>query len=364
MKKLTLIFAVLFAMSIAVGCQEEPEPTPEVPEVTPDEPEDEPEEETKEPDGDALVAYNATSEALALYEYLQNTAGESIISGSMANVNWNINEAEWVNQHIGSYPAMAGFDYIHLYGTWIDYTDISVLEDWWDNNGLITICWHWNVPITGGSSSYAFYTEQTLFDISNITDELSWEYRVLEEDIEKAADRLLVLKDAGIPVIWRPLHEASGGWFWWGAKGAEPFKALWKMMFEVFEEKEVNNVIWCWTTEVDDDDWYPGDEYVDIIGRDKYSVWASSLADNYTTLSEKYPGKLLTLSEFGSINNDVLILDQQWSWFMPWYDYSRTLNPGSETFESRDHTYATADFWDSARANERVLFREDMPSLK
>ena len=61
-----------------------------------------------------------------------------MITGTMANVSWNINEAEWVRYHTGEYPALNCFDYIHLYASpssWIDYENISVIENWWQNNG-------------------------------------------------------------------------------------------------------------------------------------------------------------------------------------------------------------------------------------
>ena len=85
------------------------------------------------------------------------------------------------------------------------------------------------------------------------------------------AGYLKLLHDANIPVIWRPLHEAAGGWFWWG-KNADSFKKLWIQMFDYFKAQGLNNLIWVWTSETGDADWYPGDAYVDIIGRDLYGT--------------------------------------------------------------------------------------------
>jgi mannan endo-1,4-beta-mannosidase len=74
------------------------------------------------------------------------------------------------------------------------------------------------------------------------------------------------LRDAGVPVLWRPLHEASGNawhtpWFWWGAKGAEPYKKLWNMMFDRMNNYHgLNNLIWIYSINWDNKDssWYPG----------------------------------------------------------------------------------------------------------
>ncbi len=372
MKRLLLAISLMMVCVGTVACDEKPiEPTtptenPGEGTEDPKDPEPEPE---REPDGDPLVAYNATQEAINLYNFLEEQqAADKIISGAMANVHWNINEADWVKHHTGKYPALAAFDYINLHTDWTDYTNTTVVEDWWANNGIVSIAWHWNVPVAGGSDKYAFYTYKdgsgTVFNIANIADTTSWEYRVMIADIHTAADRLLLLKDKGIPVLWRPLHEASGGWFWWGAKGAAPCVELWRLMFDIFDQRGVNNLIWCWTSEVGDDAWYPGDEYVDIITRDKYRVTAEMLGNDYLTLTEKYPNRVVALSEFGDITNDQELLNSPWSWFMPWYDYNRTVNPQSEEFKSEEHIYADATFWRAAVANPRVLFRDHMPSLK
>ena len=72
-----------------------------------------------------------------------------------------------------------------------------------------------------------------------------------------------------MPVLFRPLHEASGGWFWWGSDGAEAYKKLWKAVYEkLTNEYRLDNLIWVYNGQAAE--WYPGDEYVDIIGEDIY----------------------------------------------------------------------------------------------
>jgi len=317
-----------------------------------------------------MATLNPSPEAIKLYNFLIENHGRKVISGTMANVSWNTSEAEWVAKHTGKYPALNGFDYIHLYtspASWINYEDTKVVEDWWNNNGLVTACWHWNVPISEGAINYAFYTSETTFDISESLREGTWQNKVIKADLEKIADNLLLLQQKNIPVLWRPLHEAAGGWFWWGAKGAEPCKALWELMFETFQAKGLNNLIWVWTAEPGDDNWYPGDEYVDIIGRDIYNkTQASQMETEYITLKQRYPHKIITLSECGSV---AQITDQwsagaTWSWFMPWYDYGRTNDTGSTSFNETTHEHANIDFWKNAFNSSNVLSREDIPSLK
>ena len=77
------------------------------------------------------------------------------------------------------------------------------------------------------------------------------------------------LKAAGVPILWRPLHEAGGKWFWWGAKGADACKKLYDIMRDrLINHHKLDNLIWVWSTP--ESDWYPGNEKVDIIGYDNY----------------------------------------------------------------------------------------------
>ena len=75
-----------------------------------------------------LVMPNAMPAAQRIYDYLWESYGEKCLSGAMAKVAWNIDEAQWVYNNTGKWPAMATFDYIHLdYSptNWIDYTSTT-----------------------------------------------------------------------------------------------------------------------------------------------------------------------------------------------------------------------------------------------
>lgn len=317
-----------------------------------------------------LVTTDPSPEAEKVYKFLYKNYGENLISGAMANVSWNTNEATWIHRHTGKYPALNCFDYIHLYASptsWIDYGNTQIVEDWWQENGLVAAMWHWNVPTTESSNSYAFYTEETMFDITKAVVAGTYEHGVVMDDLERIADHLLLLKDKDIPIIWRPLHEASGTWFWWGAKGAEAYKKLWVMMFDTFRQKGLNNLIWVWTSEADDGTWYPGDAYVDIIGVDLYDrTNTTEVAPFYTKLKETYPDKMIALSEFGNV---AALSDQwnrgiSWSWIMPWYDYERTADLTGQNMDEISHQFADINYWNALFAFDRVITRDQMPSLK
>lgn len=331
-----------------------------------------------------LCTPNPLPQAQKVYDYLVRMYGTKSLSASMANVNWNIAEAELVNKATGKYPAMAFFDYIHLAwspANWIDYSDTKVVEDWWKANGLVGASWHWNVPATEDETDLNKYTFipgngaknsegnwTTTFRPEKIFVEGSWENRVAKADLEKMASYLKLLQDKSIPVIWRPLHEAAGNiyefkgglaWFWWGYNGAETYKKLWRYMFNFFKDKGINNLIWVWTTQTKDVDFYPGDDYVDIIGRDIYNQ--TSGVDNaaqYQLILNSYQQKMIALSECGNVAkfSEQWNTNARWAFFMPWYQYNATTLMG--------HQHADEDWWKDAMSQDFVLHRGDLPSLK
>ena len=225
-----------------------------------------------------------------------------------------------------------------------DYTAVAV---YLENNGTAL----------DPNKDYAFYKADTEFDATNATVEGTWENKVFTEDLKNAAAYLKLLRDADIPVLWRPFHEAAGGWFWWG-KDAASFKSLWIAMFNYFKTEGLDNLIWVWTTEGNDSDWYPGDQYVDIVGRDVYNKETADCVSEYTSIAGNYGNKIVSLSECGTVG---LISEQwasgaRWSWFMPWYD--GTNEDGSPV------VHADEAWWKDAMSQEFVVSREELPSME
>lgn len=314
-------------------------------------------------------------EAENLLQYLKEIEGEKTLSGTTANVNWNINEAKWVNKHTGKWPALNFFDFIHLPfspSNWIDYSNITEVYNWHKNGGIVGCMWHWNMPTNDGQDwtcTPGTGNKETGFDVQKIFEPESAEYKQMMNDIDKVASTLKKLKQRKIPVLWRPLHEAGGQWFWWGLD-AEACNELWRVMYKRFHEAGLNNLIWVWTSAAawnrpysEGYKWYPGDEYVDIVGIDIYNN--SSASNIYSTcykmLRKKSPDKLIALTECGSLAP----ISQQWKagarwlYFAPWYDYERTNNTSSEAFKSTEHQHCNVEWWNDAFSNDYVLTRDE-----
>jgi mannan endo-1,4-beta-mannosidase len=303
-----------------------------------------------------LVTTEPGDGAVRLYNFLKDNYGRKIISGVMTLNSFD--ETQWLKTNTGKEPALVGLDFMHCNRGYTWYNDNQPIDDakaYYNRNGIPALCWHWRDP---SRKTEEFYTNKTTFDISKIFETNSAEYDSMISDIDYIAGLLKQLNDENIPVIWRPLHEAAGGWFWWGAKGAAPCKKLYQVMFDrMVNHHGLKNLIWVWTREPNDDAWYPGDEYIDIVGRDIYKDGDhSSQVSEFSTLKDKYSNKkMITLSECGSFPDpDNLKKDgARWSWFMPWY--------GSFV---KDSKYNSLDLWKKTMAHDYVITLDEMPDLR
>lgn len=317
-----------------------------------------------------VVTPDALPATQQLYTRLCQSYGKRCLTASMANVNWNFAEAELVHEATGKYPDMATMDYIHLASSapnsWINYADLSAVKQWDAKGGMLAASWHWMVPLTPESSDVAYApgdghknaegNQTTTFRARNIFIDGTWEQQWADASLAKMADLLLLLQQQNISVIWRPLHEAAGNtynypngkaWFWWGYDGGEVYVSLWHKMFNYFAERGVRNLIWVWTTQTSnaqnhDDAFYPGDEYVDIIGCDIYNAQTPAIVAQYREMQSLWPNKMLCLSECGNVSllSEQWAAGAQWLYAMPWYQYNAT------TLDN--HQYADTHWWQDA----------------
>lgn len=235
-----------------------------------------------------LINENASDNARELMRYLKSIYGKNTLAGQYINEYEDFtspefcsdpgdpttstvflaNELRAVNDVTGEYPAMIGLD---VSGIECGERCFSIEQamEWHDAGGIVTLCWHWKVDNLDGKPR-EFYTEKTAFDLSAALADKDGElYKSLIADIDAVSERLKVLADADVPVLWRPLHEASGGWFWWGAQGADAYKQLWDILLErMIGVHHLDNLIWVWNGQ--DPDWYVGDDKCDIVGDDPY----------------------------------------------------------------------------------------------
>ncbi len=289
---------------------------------------------------DTLVDPEADSATIALYQYLVSNYGKKIISGQTDSYYEDLADITGINPmfragDMQSYTV--GYPYLwvnggHTFG-WNDSHQSEKLIDWYKSTGgkgIVGFQWHWHSPFGGEAGTNTFYTNQTTFDVTKAVQDGTPENIAILRDIDSIATQLKKFQDAGIPVLWRPLHEAGGGWFWWGAKGPEACKALYHIIYDRLQNyHHLHNLIWVWSTP--EADWYPGNDYVDIIGYDSYpgDYNYGTQKTMFDKLNEMVSGeKIVTMSENGPIPNpdDCLTLDAPWSYFMSWNDLVSSQN--------------------------------------
>ena len=315
----------------------------------------------------------ATKETQSLMAYLNSVYGKNVLSGQQEiyssghGGNFEV-EFDYLKDTTGKLPAVRGFDFLNeaniLYGSEDKTTDRII--DWVNNkNGIATASWHLTVPknfasysvgdrIDWGQATYSCEWDSgktkntaTDFNTANVLKEGTKENEYYMACLKELATYLKKIQDADVPLIFRPLHEAEGGggetgsWFWWGASGSEVYKGIWKLTYETLtEDYGLHNIIWEWNSYNFDTsaNWYPGDDYVDIIGYDKYSCvkylaennWQASYvhddgsySSTFYGIMEKYDSKkMVALAENDSFSTVGNLTEDKagWLYFCTWYD--------------------------------------------
>lgn len=296
------------------------------------------------------VDASASPKTKALFKYITDTYGHKTLSGQQDS-----EELDTIFNYSGKRPSIFAIDVnsydgvsVAAIGTPSNTTEnfISKIQ----SVGYIpSIIWHWHSPTDAKSLSgtcatsndhcwwNSFYTVHTNFNLTTaLADTNSTQYKAIIADIDRMAVQLKKLQNANIPVLWRPLHEADGGWFWWGAQGSDSYKKLWRLMYDrLTNYHQVHNLIWVIT--IADPSWYPGDDVVDVLGADAYpDDKHDTLSATWESLLERYDGhKVLALSEYGGVPfiNEMQAKGVWWAWFASWNDKdtSKPLGPKKMT---------------------------------
>ena len=280
------------------------------------------------------VNKNATKNAVKLLDYLSETAGKSIITGQHTQTN-QMEEVTYIHEKTGKLPKLRGFELL-AYSPNINYDDASYecLKEIYDNrgtldtalewagstDGILTFSFHWFSPMGGRDKS--FYAANTDFDADRVLTEGTPEREAFYHDMDVIAGLLKPFCDNDIPVLWRPFHESDGDWFWWGAKGPETARELYKLMFERYTGKHhLDNLLWVWNSRLSEG--YPGDEYVDVISVDVYpeEYRATDYAKEYEELVRNTSDKkVAALAEVGYLPDIDMLAKSHvpWAYFMTW----------------------------------------------
>jgi mannan endo-1,4-beta-mannosidase len=258
---------------------------------------------------------DATQETKALYANLKRLAPDAVLFGHQDalayGVKWKVEEGRSdVKDVAGSDPAVFGWELGDLElgkAENLDGVNFENMKRWirrgYDEGGVITISWHMNNPVSGGN---AWDTTRAVYAILPGGEKHDLYRSWLDAFTEFAAD-LQTETGQPIPVIFRPFHEHSGSWFWWGGEHvtADEYIELWRFTVQYLREvKGLHNLLWAYSTDVftyaqDYLEHYPGHEYVDVLGYDDYQALRSD--ETVPLMSARLRLLVELAKEFGKI---------------------------------------------------------------
>ena len=309
---------------------------------------------------DAPVSPHAQPGVGSLLQLLDRISGRYILSGQQ-ELGWDGSRVDediaYVEKTTGKSPVIRGFDFG-------DYTDDTAGPDrrhtteraiaWAKRGGVVTFSCHMGMTIGSPPGPPQFYSASmystgTKFDVRQAVIDGTPENRELLAKFDIVADELKILQDAGVTVIWRPFHECSGGWFWWGMYGPEPYRKLWRLMFTRYTQQHgLTNLIWCYNPTDSTEKmkaWYPGDDVVDMVSIDVYpKTWSffgliegkhPTFADDYKRMRAFIGGrKVVAMSENGAIPDpDKLFVEGAgWAYFLTWNQFENNSTHNSPPF--------------------------------
>jgi len=354
-----------------------------------------------------LTDKNATDETAVLFYKLKTIAKTNILFGHQDATKRGVIDAgtQWANEQqfsgisnersdvrtvTGAYPAVYGFDFLHIAnftdGNWFDYErDIArkLTIEAYNRGGVCTYAWHYVNPV---SKKGFYWSESPVLAVGEILPGGSENatFRASLKTIADYANKLIGADGKPVPVIFRPFHEMDGDWFWWGRGHCTPaeYQALYRYTVTYLrDDLKVRNFLYAWSPDRSFNSesayltYYPGDAYVDLVGIDNYEDMKSASSVSLAA------GKLKIVSDFAEKKNKIAALTEtglanisQSDWFTQVLLKALTLQKVQLSYalvwaNTRDAYWtpykghpAESDFL-KFKNNPYVLFSDKMPTV-
>lgn len=235
----------------------------------------------------------ATKQTISLYQNLKKTAQKGVMFGQQDALAYGLNQdgSRWIGEAgrsdvktvTGDYPAVIGYDLGKLEFDSTNNLDgvpfsriRKNIQETYIRGGVNTISWHFNNPTDPNKTTWdkADSTIKHLFANKKFIQN----YSLWLDKVAAFSKSLKGSKGELIPIIFRPFHEHTGSWFWWGAGHCSPqeYKKMWRFTVEYLRDKKgVHNILYAYSTDHFDSkqhylERYPGDDLVDLMGFDMY----------------------------------------------------------------------------------------------
>nr|P55278.1 RecName: Full=Mannan endo-1,4-beta-mannosidase; AltName: Full=1,4-beta-D-mannan mannanohydrolase; AltName: Full=Beta-mannanase; Flags: Precursor [Bacillus subtilis]BAA07178.1 beta-mannanase [Bacillus subtilis]BAA21553.1 endo-beta-1,4-mannanase [Bacillus sp.] [Bacillus sp. (in: firmicutes)]prf//2111236A beta-mannanase [Bacillus subtilis] len=317
-------------------------------------------------------AQQTTKDIMNWLAHLPNRSENRVMSGAFggySDVTFSMTEENRLKNATGQSPAIYGCDYGRGWLETADITDTidyccnSSLISYWKSGGLPQVSLHLaNPAFPSGNYKTAISNSQ----YKNILDPSTVEGKRLEALLSKIADGLTQLKNQGVTVLFRPLHEMNGEWFWWGLTGYNQkdnerislYKELYKKIYRYMTEtRGLDNLLWVYSPDANRDfktDFYPGSSYVDITGLDAYFTDPYAISGYDEMLSLKKPFAFAETGPSGNIGsfdyaafiNAIRQKYPQTTYFLTWDEQlSPAANQGAQSLYQNSWTLNKGEIW-------------------
>jgi mannan endo-1,4-beta-mannosidase len=290
------------------------------------------------------VNAHATPEARALLAYLNSISGKGIVTGQH---NYPYTGARWTDMAYdltGKYPGLYGQDFGFSAGEDKDSVlsrpeMIEEVKRQYQHGSIIALTWHEvrptdDEPVTFTGSVQAHLTDYEWKELLTPGTPL---YNRWCAQVDVVAGYLRQLRDAHVPVLYRPYHEMNGGWFWWGGRpGKDGSAALYRQLYDRFVNvHHLDNLIWVWNVNAPNPGWppvaeyYPGANYADVVTMDIYGEFKQEFYDSMVAVAGNKP---IALAEVGGLPSpEVLEKQPKWTYFMAWSEFIQVGSPLDRT---------------------------------
>lgn len=342
----------------------------------------------------------ATAETRALFLNLRTLAQSHVLFGHQDDLAYGhdwIGEAgrSDVKESGGAYPAVYGWDVGRIEHDSANNLDgvpfarmRAFIDEGYRRGGVNTVSWHMDNLSSKGNAW------DTTANVSAILPggRRHAEYTQWLDRFAAFATSLRARGPSGeeipIPVVFRPFHEMTGAWFWWGATHATPaeYVRLWRFTADYLREtKGVHNLLYAYAPNVGGStghdhymDFYPGDAYVDVLGFDEYYHPGAAIAAHLRWLvtTAEARGKIAALTETGygtipdstwwtskllpAIKSDPV--GRRIAWVLVWRNANRALM-GREHFYAPFRGHPSVPDFASFRRDPLLMFESDLPRL-
>jgi mannan endo-1,4-beta-mannosidase len=294
---------------------------------------------------------NATTETKALLQYLVSLSGTKILSGQESM--WNDGSGfpstrdQYVYQKTGKYPALYTSDFGDFgTGNLSDRAKVVTNAIAYHNKGsIIAFQYHMIQPdLADGSGFSAIKIPDILTSGSTLNKEFN-------KRLDELAGYFKTLESNKISILWRPFHEMNGDWFWWSYQ--DRFKDLWIYTFNYLTTtKQCNNLLWVFgvnwyangsTGKATPENYYPGHNYVDVLGCDFYTEYGHAYDKRvHDALRTLGGGKPIAIAENGTMPDLTTLLTEQpyWVYWSTWWGFEGSGKGNTDALYSKNYGLA------------------------